>query len=656
MSDTSTPGQTTGFFTKLVEFLSDDTFSLDQLTLLWNGHDPEYWSKTVKLYHLFAERVLSFASPLLSYDIVSEGIKFFPQDAKLRQLQALTLARINVSDRANQVILELFNEGHRDKETLGLLARTNKDLWQHETNLEKKNKYKETAVKYYLEAYNLYKSSWTGINAATLFYISKNIDQAIKIAKELKTNILAEFQKYAGEDGEYWTLATLGEASLILHEFDEAIKYYGEAQKHSQKKYGNINSTWKNAQMLIDSMAISTEVQANIIRSFDFPEVLIFSGHMVDGPNKARQRFPESISDQVYEEIFKRISGSKNLITFSSLANGADILFVEAAEKLEAKINIVLPCSPDLFNKTSVLNYGNINWSERFYRIMDSAIIKHVLHRNTNQLTSSVYTFANEITYGLGRINAKDLNAQVKTMAVLSHLDNGRPGGARSVVDFWRSQNEVPDIINLDQVSRKKIILQRPGIIADDEKKSSSPEDEKRKRMAVLFADTENYSKLKDEEFPLFEKYILGLAQRLIEERKYCVCSKNSWGDALFLVFENIKEAGMFALEFTEEIAITDWAAKGFSQTIRLRIALHAGIIFETTNPINGQITHNGEDVCRTARIEGVTPSGQVFASMEFATLAAAEHITEFECTYVGKMVMPKRYGIFPTYHVRKAF
>ncbi len=560
-----------------------------------------------------------------------------------------------MSSKANQIISTLFNDGHQDKDTLGLLARTNKDLWLQEMDPYKKEKFKETAIKHYLDAYNLYRSPWTGINAATLFYISKNISEAQRIATELKDDILREYEKYRHEDGEYWTLATLAEAFLILNNFEDATKCYQEAQKYSLKKYGNINSSWKNALLLMNNIGVEKNIREEITKSFDFPNILIFSGHMVDNQTKTTPRFPEAITDQVYEKIYKRLSSKNNLITFSSLANGADILFVEAAEKLNAKINIVLPCSIELFNQTSVQNSGTQNWSERFYKIINSAANKHILHRNTNQLTSAVYSFANEITYGLGKNHAKNLNAKIQTMAVLSNADEGKLGGARSVVDFWESKKEIPDIIDLSELDFFKTCKsnsKKATNIAQDQSKES--DNETRKKMAILFADTENYSKLKDEEFPLFEKHLLGLAQSIIISRKFNVCSKNSWGDALFLVFDNIKDAGVFALELTEEIEKIDWITKGFGQKIRLRIALHAGIVFESISPITGQITYNGEDVCRTSRIEGVTPPGQVFASMEFATLAEAEHITSFDCTYVGKITMPKRYGIFPTYHVTK--
>ena len=54
------------------------------------------------------------------------------------------------------------------------------------------------------------------------------------------------------------------------------------------------------------------------------------------------------------------------------------------------------------------------------------------------------------------------------------------------------------------------------------------------------------------------------------------------------------------------------------------------------------------------ARIEPITPPGQVYASQAFAALAAAQGVTEFTCDYVGQTPLAKGYGTFATYHVHR--
>jgi class 3 adenylate cyclase len=58
--------------------------------------------------------------------------------------------------------------------------------------------------------------------------------------------------------------------------------------------------------------------------------------------------------------------------------------------------------------------------------------------------------------------------------------------------------------------------------------------------------------------------------------------------------------------------------------------------------------------VSRAARIEPITPPGQVYASEAFAALAAAESVKSFACDYVGQQALAKSHGTLPTYHVRR--
>jgi class 3 adenylate cyclase len=171
---------------------------------------------------------------------------------------------------------------------------------------------------------------------------------------------------------------------------------------------------------------------------------------------------------------------------------------------------------------------------------------------------------------------------------------------------------------------------------------------------AMLFADAINFSKLDEKQIPLFLKHFLRPIGKLSEKSCYSPEVKNTWGDGLFFVFENVREVGLFALDLADLITSTTWESKGLSKDLNLRIALHAGPVYSVTDPITEQPTISGTHVSRAARIEPITPPGQVYASQAFAALAAAQGVKEFTCDYVGQTPLAKGYGTFPTYHVRR--
>ena len=83
-----------------------------------------------------------------------------------------------------------------------------------------------------------------------------------------------------------------------------------------------------------------------------------------------------------------------------------------------------------------------------------------------------------------------------------------------------------------------------------------------------------------------------------------------------------------------------------------MRIALHCGPVYCGRNPLTGAPLYTGPHTSRTARIEPITPPGQVYASSAFAAVAAATGVDGLTMQYVGRMPLAKGYGLLALYHV----
>ncbi len=112
---------------------------------------------------------------------------------------------------------------------------------------------------------------------------------------------------------------------------------------------------------------------------------------------------------------------------------------------------------------------------------------------------------------------------------------------------------------------------------------------------------------------------------------------------------------GSFALDLCDLVVGTDWSRLGLPDDLNLRIGLHAGPVYVGRDPITGARNFFGTHVSRAARIEPITPPGQVYASEAFAALAAGRGAARFGFDYAGQTPMAKGYGTFPMYHVRRA-
>ena len=70
--------------------------------------------------------------------------------------------------------------------------------------------------------------------------------------------------------------------------------------------------------------------------------------------------------------------------------------------------------------------------------------------------------------------------------------------------------------------------------------------------------------------------------------------------------------------------------------------------------PVLNRINFFGSHVNQAARIEPITSPGNVYASEQFAGLMLADSRNRLDCKYVGVIVLPKEFGSYPIYHVKR--
>jgi hypothetical protein len=106
-----------------------------------------------------------------------------------------------------------------------------------------------------------------------------------------------------------------------------------------------------------------------------FRSAFLFTGHMVDLPNRIPARFPPEMEAAAAHEIAAAIDrqlehlDSNEVVAISSLARGGDILFQEHAATRHLASYIVLPFEPQVFLKESVLGVPTGDWEARFWGI-----------------------------------------------------------------------------------------------------------------------------------------------------------------------------------------------------------------------------------------------------------------------------------------------
>ena len=170
----------------------------------------------------------------------------------------------------------------------------------------------------------------------------------------------------------------------------------------------------------------------------------------------------------------------------------------------------------------------------------------------------------------------------------------------------------------------------------------------------MLFADAVGYSRLSEGQIPLFFEHYLGAIAAYNRVSRYSPEHIETAGDGMYMVFEDPHAAGHYALELSELIAGRDWPAFGLPADLSMRVGLHCGPVYIGRDPITGSPMYTGIHTSRTARIEPITPPGQVYASGAFAAVAAARCTEGLRFSYIGRTQLAKQYGALALYHVKR--
>lgn len=602
-----------------------------------------------------AERLLRQGEPLLAYNSADTGLQRWPEHLRLRQLQALALARSGDTERANRILTDLAQAGLDDAETLGVLARTHKDLGLRARDPIRRASHLESAYALYERAYaaSLQRGSpagayYTGINAATVAVLRDQLDEARRLAAEVQRICQVTSGGDAESAAEYWRQATLGEAALILGDAPAASRHYANAMALARGRYGDLSTTRRQARLLAAHLPVDDAWLADVLR---IPPVLVFTGHMLDHAERATPRFPASVEAMVVEAIDAAVAAIRPLAAYGSAACGADILCLERVHALGGEIHVVLPFPPDEFRRSSV-DIVPGDWGRRFDRLLGAAHSVTVTsdHRATGSLAT--FEYANLVLTGLGQLRAQVLDTDLRGLAVWDRGSRGLRGGSASVVSLWEQRGIHTEHVHLAQ-------LRRPahGISAGDaEPHAASGTDagtRQHRIKALLFADAVGYSQLSEDQIPRYVDGFLGAVANLNRQTRHRFEHVETAGDGLYMVFADALDAARYALELSALATGTDWTAHGLPASFNLRIALHCGPVYCGRDPVTQAPLFTGPHTSRAARIEPITPPGQVYASSAFAAVAAARGADGVTMRYVGKTPLAKRSGSLALYHLQ---
>ena len=626
---------------------------IESLTRAWEARDPGAWRADSQRFADFGKQAVALGSPGLAFDILSEALAQFPADRRFRYLAALALANGGSSGQAARLLRELLADqgGPHQSDILSLAGRIAKDRWSKLPEGAERAAAGEQARQHYRQAFEASRDHFPGINAATMCVLTGQAEEGRRIASEVRALCLKAVERAEGADA--WLHASLGEASLLLGDQAAAAQWYRKALEGVGKRHGDIASMRRQLRLLAARVAGADA----ILKLLAVPRVAIFTGHMIDAPGRMQARFPAQIEPAVAAEIARAVAEHDLGFGYCSAACGADILFAEQMLARGAEVDIVLPFRREDFLKTSVAFAGG-EWVARFESVLQRAASVSYCVEESHLGDDVLFGYAAELTIGLAVLRAEQLETEAVLLAVAEPEDEGKVGGTAGNVQRWQSQGRralVLDLRRIRTAAGRQFPARSVSPAAPQDAKPDGVPWGRRQVRTMLFADMVGYSRLREQETPQFFFHFLGALERELAASSARPAFGNTWGDGLYLVFEQAAQGADFALRLRDAIARIDWRASGLPGDMNIRVGMHTGPVFRALDPIIGQENFFGSHVTRAARIEPVAAPGSVYVSEQTAAALAATGERRFACDYLGQLSLAKQFGAGRIYRLRRA-
>jgi class 3 adenylate cyclase len=621
---------------------------------LWQARDETLWSADPWFHLRLAGLADDLGQTMFAHDILKDGLRCFPDHPRLTQLYCLSLIKSGFLLSARNLLSGMIKGGHLDEETLGILGRVYKEMWLIEGNGAVDHPHLAKSRELYLGAFSRSKGPYSGINAASLGMIMGDRENAAALARTV-IRLCAERWKLPG-GRDYWTVATMAEANVLLGRQEQAARYCAFARLHCASNYSSLASTRRQLALLARHLS----VDAKVLDALRIPPVAAFSGHLIDAPGQAPPRFPDPAAEPVKRRIADVLARLDVRIGYASAACGADVLFHECLRERGGEGNVVLPFDRGDFLKTSVL-YAGEPWVRRVERVLAECSSVEQATRGGHGGDDHLFSYANRLIMGKAMLRSRALETEPVLIAVWDGEPNGGRGGTAECIDIWK-RTGFPLVV-IDPVRATETSAgggagpaAAPARRGNASRRASAPAaaEPERCTVAILFADLVGYSRLREEQVPRYVRGFLAALADTMRRRRLKPLYRNTWGDAICLVFADPLEAADCALAMRDTIRRTDWTRHGLPVHLNLRIGLHAGPVYCLDEPLMERRNFFGFHVNQAARIEPITSPGNVYASEAFAALLLEDSRNPFDCRYVGVVVLPKEFGSYPIYHIKR--
>ena len=148
-----------------------------------------------------------------------------------------------------------------------------------------------------------------------------------------------------------------------------------------------------------------------------------------------------------------------------------------------------------------------------------------------------LYSYNSQLAMGLALLRARYLDAEVHQFALWDGDDDAGDVGTATDVATWRQSGHRCVVVDSEWSSRK----QHSGM---KKPRPSATKSVRRVVRSMLIGDIRGYSKLSEDQLVTFSRVVLGSFADVLARYEDSIEYRNTWGDALMVVFERSDRRG----------------------------------------------------------------------------------------------------------------
>jgi tetratricopeptide (TPR) repeat protein len=322
-----------------------------------------------------------------------------PDHKPAREKKAVCLGRLGRYEEAREWVRRLTEDYPTDPEVWALLGRVEKDNWIGRWRREGADSAElraaavnedpslAEAIAPYHKAFIADPSHhYSGINALTLTLLRRHLggETSATVIDNLIGGVLwAALTAQERNRKDYWARASYAELCLLVNPLEAVRREYAVTAAAANRDWFALDSTRQTLCLLRDlafrpaETATALDVlDRELARStppFAPRQVFLFSGHMIDAPDRAVPRFPadkEGIAAQRIAAALDTLGAGPDDLALTQGASGGDTLFLEACQARGLRLHLLLPLEePEFIDRSILPTADGDKWRERYYAI-----------------------------------------------------------------------------------------------------------------------------------------------------------------------------------------------------------------------------------------------------------------------------------------------